>query len=557
MKCECVAGREFRAEPSGKHVEAGTARRARPRRRPGPLADDPLSAVTSSTPTTPARPRKKDHARARLDGTLVHGLAWTGVVRWSSHILTWAATILVARILAPEDFGLWAMAGVYFGVVNLLTEFGLGASVIMLRDLTDEQVAQINAFALLMGTGALAVSFAMAWPLAAFFRAPQLVPVILVMAVVFPITAFRIVPAALLQKELRFKALALVDGARVLTQSLALVTFALLGLRYWALVLAALVSQSVWTALAVGLRRHRFALPRLHAIREAITFSVHVIVARLSWYLYSHADFLVAGRVLGKAQLGAYSMAWSLANVPIEKVSTLVNSVTPGFFSAVQKDRAGLQRYLLTLTEGIALIVFPAALGLALVADDFVTVVLGAHWEGAVVPLRLLAAYATIRAISPLLMPLLNAIGETRLFMWNNILGLLLLPPAFLIGSRWGTGGIAAAWIVVHPFLLLVLYARTFRRIGLRPLRYFAALWPALSAALAMTAAVLAARALLPPAAPRVLDLAAEVGAGALAYITVLFAFHRHRVDAFRRAIAAGRAAARNEASHQRNDPTP
>jgi O-antigen/teichoic acid export membrane protein len=173
------------------------------------------------------------------------------------------------------------------------------------------------------------------------------------------------------------------------------------------------------------------------------------------------------------------------------------------------------------------------------------------------VPLRLLAAYATIRAISPLLMPLLNAIGETRLFMWNNILGLLLLPPAFLIGSRWGTGGIAAAWIVVHPFLLLVLYARTFRRIGLRPLRYFAALWPALSAALAMTAAVLAARALLPPAAPRVLDLAAEVGAGALAYITVLFAFHRHRVDAFRRAIAAGRAAARNEASHQRNDPTP
>lgn len=543
-KCECVARRESRAEPSRKCLEAEPARRARLARRFRPAAADPTRVVTPTTPATPTRPRRRDHSRARLDGTLVHGLAWTGVIRWSSHILTWAATVMVARILAPEDFGLWAMAGVYFGVVNLLTEFGLGASVIMLRELTDEQIAQINAFALLMGGGALAVSFGMAWPLAAFFRSPQLVSVILVMAVVFPITAFRIVPAALLQKELRFKALALVDGARVLTQSLALVAFALLGLRYWALVLAALVSQSVWTALALGLRRHRFATPRLHAIRDAITFSVHVIVARLSWYLYSHADFMVAGRVLGQAQLGAYSMAWSLANVPIEKVSTLVNSVTPGFFSAVQKDRAGLQRYLLTLTEGIALIVFPVALGLALVADDFVAVVLGPQWEGAVVPLRLLAAYATVRAISPLLMPLLNAIGETRLFMWNNILGLVLLPPAFLIGSRWGTGGIAAAWLIVHPFLLLVLYTRTFRRIGLGPLRYFAALWPALSAALAMTGTVLATRALLPQAAPRTAHLAAEVGAGALAYVAVLLAFHRHRIDAFRRTLAAGRSAA-------------
>jgi PST family polysaccharide transporter len=479
--------------------------------------------------------------RRRLDRTLVHGLAWTGAIRWSSHLLTWGATVVVARLLSPEDFGIWAMAGVYLGVVNLLTEFGLGASVIVLRELTSEQIAQINGFALLMGTGAVAVSFVIAWPLGWFFREPQLPPLILAMSGMFLVTGFRIVPGALLQRDLRFKSLAMMDGAKVLMHSLSIVTLALLGLRFWALALGSLISQTAWTAMAVAQRRHRFAFPRLSQIREAVTFSVQLLVARLSWYLYSHADFMVAGRLLGKAPLGAYSIAWTLANVPIDKVSSLVNSVTPGFFSAVQKDLAGLRRYLLTLTEGIALLVFPAALGLSLVADDFVAVVLGAKWQGAVLPLRVLAAYATVRAIAPILPPLLNAIGETRLFMWNNLLALIFLPLAFLVGSRWGTVGIAFGWVAVHPLLLLVLYARTFRRIELPARAYLLSLWPAFSAALAMTGAVLLVRALLPAGAPRVASLLTEVAAGALVYLAALLLLHRRRLEAFRTAIARAR----------------
>src|SRR2546425_13021893 len=82
-----------------------------------------------------------------------------------------------------------------------------------------------------------------------------------------------------------------------------------------------------------------------------MTFSRHIIVGRLAWYVYSNADFLVAGRILGKVALGLYEVGWNLANVPIEKITSLVGQVTPAVFSAVQRDHAALRRYLLRSEE--------------------------------------------------------------------------------------------------------------------------------------------------------------------------------------------------------------
>ena len=120
-------------------------------------------------------------------------------------------------------------------------------------------------------------------------------------------------------------------------------------------------------------------------------------MARISFSLYSDADFLVAGRVLGATALGAYTFAWNLATLPVEKVTVLVGQVTPAVFSANQADLGGLQRYLLTLTEGIALVTFPVTIGLGLLAPEFVALVLGERWSGVAAPLEVLAFYGSIR----------------------------------------------------------------------------------------------------------------------------------------------------------------
>jgi PST family polysaccharide transporter len=296
-----------------------------------------------------------------------------------------------------------------------------------------------------------------------------------------------------------------------------------------------------WTLLTLAVRRCPFVWPRWTEIHGAIRFSWHILGARIGWYVYSHADFAVAGRILGKGPLGSYTFAWSIAGIPVEKVTALVGRVTPAVFSAVQSDKESLRRYLVNLTEGLALVTFPAAVGLALVADTLVPFALGEKWQGAVVPLQFLAAYATFRSVITLLPQILNVTGEARFGMWNAFLAAAVLPAGFLLGARWGTTGIAAAWVVLHPLVTLPLYRRVFARIELPVGRYLRGLWPATSGALLMTAAVFSAKLLEPDGWPAPARLAVEASVGVLAYVLALLLLHRPRVDAFREMLRLAR----------------
>lgn len=478
-----------------------------------------------------------------LDRSLVHGVAWTGGAKWASQLLSWASMLIVARLLTPEDYGLVGMASVYLGLITLVSEFGLGTAVITLRDLSEDQIAQLNGLAALFGAGSLVVSCGAAIPLARFFHAPELPAVVVAMSSAFVITAFKTVPFSLLQRDMRFRSLAMVETARAALLAVSLIAFALLGWRYWTLVIGAILSAAVSTGATLALRRHRLAWPRRQSLADAVTFSRRLLAARLSWYAYSNADFLIAGRILGQAALGAYSISWTLASIPIEKVTSLVSQVTPSVFSAVQKDHAAIRRYLLGLTEGLALITFPASLGLALVAPDFVPLVLGDHWQGAIAPLQLLALSAGMRAVTPLLSQVLTVLGDTRLVMRYGVLCAVVLPTGFyLLGTRWGTVGLALVWVVVFPVLVLPAYWRVLRAIELSTREYLRALWPAASASLLMGVSVLVVKWTAGEDLPRALSFGAQVMAGVVVYGLTCVALHGKRIAAFSRVLRATRA---------------
>jgi O-antigen/teichoic acid export membrane protein len=468
-----------------------------------------------------------------MDKQLVGGIAWTAAAKWSSQILTWLCLLIVARLLTPSDFGIVGVAGVYLGLVAVFSEFGFGSAVITLRDLTVDEIAQINTFSAIAGAIGFIVSCALAAPIGWFFRALALPAVIVVMSTNFLIAGFRTVPSSLLQREFKFKRLSLIDTIAAVTQSLCVLLLAWKGAAYWSLALGSVIATLVSTTLNVISRPSGFARPRLKSIAHALNFSWRVLVARLSWSLYSDADFVVAGRVLGATALGAYTFAWNLATLPVEKVTGLVGQVTPAFFSANQADLGGLRRYLLTLTEGIALITFPVTIGLGLLAPDFVSLALGERWSGVVAPLQVLAFYGSIRSVSALLGPLLTAMRETRFLMWINVVAVILMPSAFYFGSRWGPAGIAWGWIFAYPLVALPLYVRTFRRIGMSVPKYLVALRPALDGSLSMVLAVNVLKWTIPAGWPLYIRFAMEVTGGAAAYLIVLAALHGDRLRSF------------------------
>lgn len=472
-------------------------------------------------------------SQKRLDKALVGGVAWTAGMKWISQVLTWGMTLIVVRLLQPSDYGLIGMAAIYLGFVQLFSEFGLGTAIITMQDLSDNQISQLNSISLLSGLAGFAVSGALAIPIGKFYRAPHLPLVVIVMSTAFLISAFSIVPNALLRKEMRFKTLAIIEGLQSLVQAILTLILASLGFGYWALVFGNLSFSLTATILTLFWKRQRFAWPRLPTIRNVLVFSWHIIVGRLSWALYDNSDFIIAGRVLGQAPLGAYSLAWTFANAPLEKITSMVNRVTPSIFAAVQTDYIALRRYLRNITGALSLVVFPTVLGMALVANDFVRLALGQKWMGVVLPLELLAFHVLFRSNLSLLVPLLNVIGEQRFSMWISILTLAVLLPSFYMGSHWGTAGIASVWIFVYPVVSLPFFWRLFRKIKMSVREYIGTLWPAVSGCTLMAIGVEIFKRLRSPGWPVYLDLVLEVLIGALVYVLAQALLHRERLRVF------------------------
>ena len=474
-----------------------------------------------------------------FDKVFIHGVAWTAAVKWLTQLGTWGMTIVVARLLLPSDYGLVGMATIYVNLFTLFSEFGIGTAVLTLQDLSDDQISQLNTLSLLLGFLGFFISAAAAIPLGAFFRAPNLPLVVIVLSLGFVVSGIRTVPYSLLQKELRFKLLAVIEGLQGVVQASVTLIFAFLGFRYWALVLGILSFSVTPTCLTLIWRRHPFAFPQFTSIRRAIQYSRHILIGRLSWAAYNDSDFIVAGRVLGEARLGAYTLAWTLAHTPLEKLTTLVNRVTPSVFAKLQKDPEALRRYLCSITGVMALVIFPATIGIALVAPEFVPVVLGSKWNGAILPLELLSLHAVVRSNVILLGPLLNVVGAERLAMWISVVGMILLPTSFYVGSHWGTGGIAAVWLVVYPLIQVPLFSRIFRRINLPRSEYLATMWPALSGSTVMAIAIAGLKLASSSTWPLYARLTSEILVGIFAYCIVIYLMHRDYLRAILQFVRA------------------
>jgi O-antigen/teichoic acid export membrane protein len=475
-----------------------------------------------TTATVPEGQVATGENEASLDRSALSGAAWSGGAKWTTQLLSWASTILVARILMPSDYGLVMMASVFLGIVAMLSEFGIGSTVVTLRELKRDELRQLNGFSVLLGVGGSILAVLAAYPLGLFFRAPDLPPVLAVLGLTFFITSLQTVPAALLRREMRFRSLAMIDVARGVLMPVATLVAALLGLRYWSLVVGTLVGATVAAAMTIAARRESFSWPRLSRLGHGLRFSRDVLIGRLGWVVYSNGDFAVAARQLGQGAAGVYTLAWTLGTSPIEKISILINDVTPSLFSAVQHDRAALRRYFLNLTELLCLATFPAAIGLALVSEDLVTVLLGPKWEGTGGPLALLALYSGARAVTQLFGHLFTATRQTQFAMWTSLALAVALVAGFIIGSRWGGVGIAAAWLVVHPAFSVYSFTRVRSAIDARGRDYLRSLRLGLDGSVAMAAAILAFQWFLAaewPAGPR-LGVAILLGAAVFGCVT-------------------------------------
>ena len=463
-------------------------------------------------------------AADNLKQRAVSGTFWYGGSRVAIQALTWAITILVARLLTPGDYGLLGFAMLVGGLADLINEFGVGAAIIQRTDLDNEDFSAIFWFSFTFGALIYLVVWLLAPWIATFFKQPALVLVLRISLLNYFINPLRIIQWNLFTKRVEFKHRSLVEFAANIVGALSTLALAYAGCGVWALVWGILIREITLTISCQILRpwwpQTRFAWSRL---QKVLGFGLNISAGRVAWYAYSNADFLIVGRLLGQQLFGVYTMVWQLAMLPVDRIANVVNQVAYPVYAELQNQPERFTRYFLNLVKLVSLVTFSILSGVFLVADIAIPLLLTEKWAPIIAPLKIMAWVGMISSVSILIAPAIIAKGRPDLALKYNFACLAILPTGFVIGSRFGIMGVCWAWLALQPLMTSILYTITRKLIGYEWRELFAAFLPATICAVVILVVVSTVRAASSAIAPRLAQLILLISVGVGSYTVVLF----------------------------------
>jgi teichuronic acid exporter len=389
------------------------------------------------------------------------GLGWAAGTRFLGQAITWALTLVTIRFLHPEDYGLMAMTMTITGFLNAFGQGGFVDAIVQRHDISDAEMRNAFGLILTLNGACLAAVWVLSYPAAFFYGEPRLVPLLQVSSLMFAIIAFQAMPRAILDRRLDVKSVSRAELISTVTGSVLILLLAVLGAGTWSLVIGVLFTNVLRMAIlnyaAPYFRIPGFAFREISGIFRTGRLRT---VENLLWYLYTRSDIFIIGRTLGPDILGVYSVARNLAALPAEKLALVVRPVAFPAFSRLQHDPATALGYLRKAIRLIAFATFPIFLGVSCVAPWIVSVILGSKWEGAVVPLAILALATTLRPVGLIITPFLLGTGQFKASIRNTIFASILFPTAFLFGSYWGLLGVCVASLIAYPVHLFSLLRR-------------------------------------------------------------------------------------------------
>lgn len=383
------------------------------------------------------------------------------------------------RLLSPNDYGLMAMATVVIGFVTLISEMGFGSAIVQSKDIDIHQQRCLFGAALAVNSTVAILVAASAPAIATFFAEPRLEMLIRLLCIQLPMAALNTIPESIARRNMAFKALSILEMICSLVSATVTCGTALAGWEVWALA----TGQATVAVLRPTLLIAKFGiLPPAFGykgLESLISFGGTLTLNRVVWYFFSQADTMIAGKLLGKQALGSYSVAASLAAMPLEKISSIANQVIFSTFSRLQNQKDKVTDAMIRTVELTCLISFPLSWGLATTAQDFVPLLLGEKWVSAILPLQILSVITPLRIVSSLTSTIAIGTGMPRLDLLNTLTSVALMIPAFIVGANYiGIEGLAYAWLIFYPISFGITLKRVSTRLGVAAKSILAAMFP-------------------------------------------------------------------------------
>jgi len=390
-----------------------------------------------------------DHLLTDLKGRTISGAFVTVAAQGVQFVLSLASIMVLARLLTPQDFGLFAMVTTVMGYLRIFKDAGLSTATVQREGITHAQVSNLFWINVAV-SGGVGLIFAAASPVVAwFYREPRLVAITLILSITFPLSGLTVQHTALLSRQLRFKAMAFIQIGSLLIGLVVGTGMAWVGYNYWALVfsnLVTVVAAVPLTWLAVPWRPHRPS--RRSGVRSLVGFGANLATGGFIYSLAKGADGLLVGRFYGADSIGLYSRASALLNRPMDQFLAPMNFVFVPTLSRILIQPERYRSAFLRVYEAMALVSFLGS-GLVLaLARPLTLVVLGPKWENAALifaGFTIAALYTPIGGASTWLFA---TQGRGKDSLISSSLFSVITVASFVVGLPFGPAGVALVYSV-------------------------------------------------------------------------------------------------------------
>ena len=368
----------------------------------------------------------------------IQNVGLVAALQLSAAVISTLTLVVLARLLTPYDFGVVAVAGIALSFIGQLSDFGLSSAVVQRPDPSGRAVDVAATIRLLLSVVLILSTFVIAAPVADLIAVPAAANVIRVSSLLWLLAGAGFASNALLWKELRFRALAVIGVVTSVAGAFISIVLALGGFSYWSIVLGNIGSAAVTLCALWAVRpwRLRFAFDRTLA-RQFLSFGKHVFVLGILVFAFQNVDNIAVAKMLGVSALGFYYLAYKWATVVSGFVTRTVGRVLFPTYSSIQDQPARLRRGFQSSFRAISLASFPAQIGILLVAPEFVTLVLGANWVPAIRPLQILTFLGLMTVLLQPFGDLFLATGRAAYLSRTNILNVALIVPTWSSTAAW------------------------------------------------------------------------------------------------------------------------
>lgn len=421
---------------------------------------------------------------------LAYGIVNSLVLRFGNLVVG----IVLARLLLPTDFGVFAVALTIQAVLANFSDIGMTAYLVRSGDVA-RRAPTVLTLGLVTGTVLALVMAGAAFPLASAMGAPNATPVIQAMALTLVLTGISAPPTAILQRKFLQSRQLVADFSSLVVGTGLVIPMVLSGMGAMSLAWSRIAGQAVAVILLYCLSGYRPRL-RLHAgiARDALVFGVPLGGANLLSWVLLNADYVLVGRALGAAALGLYVLAFNISSWPTAALTQGIRAVALPAFSHLD-DTSSLSRAdVLSRSVGLTIAASaPIGFLLSALASPLVLVVYGNRWRDSAPALAALALFGVFRPVLDLFATYLTARGATRPLFLVQVLWIVCLVPALVLGIHLdGLAGAGLAHVAVCLGIVLPAYLWLVQREGMRPSRIVSCCGPPLAAALLAGGAAIA-----------------------------------------------------------------